>query len=151
MSYCKLKAGFKFWAFVILSECFSCLYVQGSRSTVQVSLKKSTYWTNLDTNIKQFVFIWNIGKYWPGTAKNVHAKGVIFFVFCHIKYKYYLLSITFVLNKKLYVGFVSELAKLLDIKEIKSQPYHLKSQEKIERLHGTWKRKLEYDKVNMIN
>ena len=44
-----------------------------------------------------------------------------------------------------FLGFVSDLAKRLDVKEINSRPYHLQSQGKIERLHSTWKWKLEYD------
>ena len=45
----------------------------------------------------------------------------------------------------LLLGFVYDLAKRLDVKEINSRPYHPQSQGKIERLHSTWKRKLQYD------
>ena len=45
----------------------------------------------------------------------------------------------------LLLGFLSDLAKRLDVKEINSRPYHPQSQGKIERLHSTWKRKLQYD------
>ena len=45
----------------------------------------------------------------------------------------------------LLLGFLSDLAKRLDVKEINSRPYHPQSQGKIERSHSTWKRKLEYD------
>ena len=45
----------------------------------------------------------------------------------------------------LFLGFVSDLAKRLDVKEINSRPYHPQSQGQIERSHSTWKRKLEYD------
>lgn len=38
---------------------------------------------------------------------------------------------------------MSNLATLLDIKEIISPPYHPHPQENIERSHSTWKRKLE--------
>ena len=47
-----------------------------------------------------------------------------------------------------YLGFVSDLAKHLLIKEIKSQPYHPQPQGKIERSHSTWQRKLEYDTLH---
>ena len=43
------------------------------------------------------------------------------------------------------LGFVSDLAKRLDVKEINSRLYRLQSQGKIESSHSTWKRKLEYD------
>ena len=45
----------------------------------------------------------------------------------------------------LLLGFLSDLAKRLDVKEINSRPYHPQSQGKIERSHSTWKRKLEYN------
>ena len=45
----------------------------------------------------------------------------------------------------LLLGFVSDLAKLLDVKEVNSRPYHPQSQGKNERSSSTWKRKLEYD------
>ena len=44
-----------------------------------------------------------------------------------------------------FLGFVSDLAKRLDVKEINSRPYHPQSQGKTERSHSMWKRKLEYD------
>ena len=48
----------------------------------------------------------------------------------------------------LLLGFLSDLAKRLDVKEINSRPYHPQSQGKIERSHSTWKRKLEYNILN---
>ena len=43
----------------------------------------------------------------------------------------------------LLLGFVYDLAKRLDVKEINSRPYHPQSQGKIERSHSTSKIKLE--------
>ena len=43
------------------------------------------------------------------------------------------------------LGFVFDLAKRLDVKEINSRPYHPQPQGKIERSHSTWKQNLEYD------
>ena len=45
----------------------------------------------------------------------------------------------------LLLGFVSDLAKLLDVKEVNSRPYHPQSEGKYERSYSTWKRKSQYD------
>ena len=128
-----------------------CLYVQTSRSTSQFSINESTGSTNLGTKIRQSVAMWNIGKIWPGIAKNIHAKNVIFSYFI-ISNTNIIFFLKFYINSCFkwflyWLGFVSDLAKLLDIKEIKSQPYHPQSQGKVERSHSNWKRKLECDIV----
>ena len=43
------------------------------------------------------------------------------------------------------LGLVIDLCELLKIKLKNSQPYHPQSQGKVERSHGTWKKKLEFD------
>ena len=40
---------------------------------------------------------------------------------------------------------VMELCQQLGIKQIRSRSYHPQSQGKIERSHGTWKRKIQFD------
>ena len=44
------------------------------------------------------------------------------------------------------LGVVIDLCELLKIKLKNSRPYHPQSQGKVERSHGTWKKKLEFDK-----
>ena len=43
------------------------------------------------------------------------------------------------------LGVVIDLCELLKIKLKNSRPYRLQSQGKVERSHGTWKKKLEFD------
>ena len=43
------------------------------------------------------------------------------------------------------LGVVIDLCELLKIKLKNSRPYHLQSKGKVERSHGTWKKKLGFD------
>ena len=43
------------------------------------------------------------------------------------------------------LSVVIDLCELLKIKLKNSRPYHPQSQGKVEPLHGTWKKKLEFD------
>ena len=73
-----------------------------------------------------------------------HALIFWYLLFNCIQFNWYEISVS-TWRIFLLLGFVSDLAKHLDVKEINSRPYHPQSQGKIERWNSTWKRKLKYD------